>query len=86
VAGLIHVVAPTAQIMPLKAFHADGSANLSDVIRAIYYAVDHKAKVINMSFSVSEDSPAIRDAINFASQEGVILVAAAGNSGLATSV
>jgi thermitase len=39
-----------------------------------------------MSFSVSEDSPAIRDAINFASQEGVILVAAAGNSGVATSV
>jgi subtilisin family serine protease len=86
VAGLIHLVAPDAKIMPLRAFGANGSATVSQIVAAIYYAVDHSASVINMSFSVSEDSPAIRDAINFASAQGVILVAAAGNSGLATSV
>src|SRR2546426_12234963 len=46
VAGIIHLVAPTAQIMPLKAFEADGTAHLFDILRAIYYAVDHGAKVI----------------------------------------
>ena len=55
VAGLVHVVAPTASIMPLKAFSADGSSNLFDIERAIYYAVDHGAKVINMRFSM--DAP-----------------------------
>ena len=81
VAGLIHLVAPTAQIMPLKAFHGDGSANLSDVISAIYYAVDHNAKVINMSFSTRTRSAALLQAIQYASNRGVISIAAAGNDG-----
>jgi len=38
VAGIVHLVAPTARIMPLKAFRADGSGYLSDVLRAIYFA------------------------------------------------
>jgi subtilisin family serine protease len=51
VAGLVHLVAPTAKIMPLKVFKADGTSNVFDVVRAIRYAVDHGARVINMSFS-----------------------------------
>src|SRR2546422_254744 len=51
--GIIHLVAPTARIMPLKAFEADGTAHLFDILRAIYYAVDHGARVINMSFSTA---------------------------------
>lgn len=31
VAGVVHLAAPTAQIMPLKAFKGDGTANLSDI-------------------------------------------------------
>lgn len=53
VAGILHLVAPTAQILPLKSFHADGSANLSDILRAIYYAADNDANVINMSFNLT---------------------------------
>src|SRR5205823_11043507 len=34
----VHLVAPRARIMPLKAFKADGSGYASDVLRAIYYA------------------------------------------------
>ena len=48
VAGVIHRAAPAAKIMPLKAFNADGEASLYDIVRAVYYAVDHGAKVINM--------------------------------------
>jgi subtilisin family serine protease len=81
VAGLIHLVAPTARIMPLKAFHADGSANLSDIVRAIYYAVDHNATVINMSFSSTVQSPAITAAMQYAWSHNVICIAAAGNEG-----
>jgi Subtilase family len=80
VAGLIHLVAPTAQIMPLKAFAADGSADESDVIAAIYYATDNGASIINMSFGFPQISDALMKAINYAARHGVICVAAAGNN------
>ena len=86
VAGLIHLVAPGARIMPLRAFGADGSATISQIVEAIYYAVDHKVDVINMSFSVAQDSPSLREALDFAAAKGIICVASAGNDGQATQV
>ena len=82
VAGLIHLVAPTASIMPLKAFRADGSANLSDIVRAIYYAVDNGAKVINMSFSSTTSSISLRMALVYAAKHNVICIASGGNDGV----
>lgn len=81
VAGIVHLVAPTAKIMPLKAFQADGSSNTFDIIRAIYYAVDNGANVINMSFSLAGSSQEFVRAINYATDHGVICVASAGNDG-----
>ena len=86
VAGLVHLVAPSAKIMPLKAFQADGTSNVFDVVRAIYYAIDHGARVINMSFSASTMSPEIMRAINAATSHGIICVASAGNLGQETVV
>ncbi len=81
VAGLIHLVAPTARIMPLKAFHADGTADLSDIVRAIYYAVDNGARVINMSFSSRTASTTLAAAVQYAWSHNVICVASGGNDG-----
>src|SRR3989449_475159 len=81
VAGIIHLVAPTARIMPLKAFEADGTAHLFDILRAIYYAVDHGARVINMSFSSKQRSAEMKRAINYAASHGVVCVSSAGNNG-----
>ena len=80
-AGIIHLVAPQAQILPLKAFQADGTGYNSDILRAIYYAVAHGAKVINMSFNYTTSSQQLANAVNYATASGVICVAAAGNSG-----
>ena len=82
VAGLVHLVAPTAKIMSLKTFSADGTANQSDIVRAIYYAVDHGASVINMSFELTQISDALLKAVNYADRNGVICVASAGNEGM----
>jgi subtilisin family serine protease len=79
--GVIHLVAPSAKIMPLKAFNADGSGYVSDVMRAIYYAQKNGATVINMSFSFPTYSPELKNAINFVSSRGVVCVASAGNDG-----
>jgi subtilisin family serine protease len=86
VAGLVHLIAPTAQIMPLKAFHADGSANLSDIVRAIRYAADNGASVISMSFDMPVLSAELQSAVTYAESKGAILVAAAGNEGKSESV
>lgn len=81
VMGVIHLVAPTASLLPLKAFDSDGTGNLSDILRAIYYAVENGANVINMSFDLTTSSPELAKALNYATSKGVVSVASAGNDG-----
>lgn len=81
VMGVIHLVAPTAKLLPLKAFEANGSGNLSDIIRAIYYAVQNHANVINMSFDLTQNSTELSKALNYATNHGVVCIASAGNDG-----
>jgi len=86
VSGVIHLVAPTALIMPLKAFQANGTGYTSDIIRAIYWAVRQNARVLNMSFSTAQPSSELQRALSYATSNGAICVAAAGNSGSSTAV
>jgi subtilisin family serine protease len=85
-AGIVHLVAPQARIMPLKAFGANGSGYTSDVLRAVYYATKNGAKVINMSFSFATYSPELKNAISYATGRGVVCVGSAGNDGQQTIV
>ena len=71
--------------MPIRAFQADGSTNLSDIVAGIYYAVDHGAQVINMSFS-TEDDPALAEAVETANQHGVVCVASTDNTDSSAAV
>src|SRR5229473_6430609 len=82
VMGIIHLVAPTAQLLPLKAFHSDGTASLSDILRAIYYGVQNGANAINMSFDITMASTELQKALDYANQSGVICAASAGNDGM----
>jgi subtilisin family serine protease len=84
--GIVHLVAPQAKILPLKAFQASGNGYESDILSAIYYATNHGAKVINMSFDFTSYSKELENAVNYATAHGVICVAAAGNSGEQTKV
>jgi subtilisin family serine protease len=85
-AGVVHLVAPQAKIMPLKSFKADGTGYDSDILRAIYYAVKNGAKVLNMSFDYPTYSPELANAIKYANGKGVVSVASAGNDGQKVSV
>src|SRR6201984_1537170 len=80
-AGIVHLVAPQAKIMPLKAFNANGAGYDSDVLRAIYYAVKNGAKVLSMSFDYTTYSPELANAIKYTNSNGVVSVASAGNNG-----
>jgi subtilisin family serine protease len=85
-AGLVHLIAPGAQIMPLKAFNADGTSDISNILRAIYYAVDHGSTIISMSFEMAQSSPGLLAALDYASDHGVVAIAAAGNDAQQTAV
>jgi subtilisin family serine protease len=80
-AGLVHLVAPGARIMSLKAFAGDGSSDLFNIVRAIYYAADNGANVISMSFEIAQGSPALQNAIQYALSKNVVVIAASGNDG-----
>jgi serine protease len=74
------------KIMPLRVLDANGNGVGSDIARAIRYAADHGANVINMSveFDTTERARNIPDviaALHYASKKGVVLVAASGNEG-----
>jgi subtilisin family serine protease len=84
--GLVHLVAPKAKILPLKAFSSNGTGYLSNIIAAMYYAVQHNANVVNMSFDVSTPSPALSQAVSYANHANVVLVAAAGNQNTSARV
>ena len=84
--GLVHLVAPKSKILPLKAFSSNGTGNLSNIVAALYYAVQNKANVVNMSFDLSYPSPALSQAISYVNKAGVVLVAAAGNENTSARV
>jgi subtilisin family serine protease len=84
--GLVHLVAPKAKILPLKAFTSNGQGYVSNIVAALYFAVQNHANVVNMSFDVSSPSPALSQAISYANQSGLVLVAAAGNESTSAPV
>lgn len=74
-------VAPKARLYAVKVLDADGSGNLSDVIDGIVWAAKNGCQVANMSLGAPSDSDAMHRAIKFAKGSGLVIVAAAGNSG-----
>lgn len=73
-------IAGRTTIMPLVVFTPMGVGTYYDLIRAILYAADNGAKVINMSLGATTYSKGEALAVAYAHQKGVVIVAAAGNN------
>lgn len=82
VMGIIHLVAPQAQLLPLKAFSSDGTGYLSNILHAVYYGVQSGTNVINMSFDLKSNSAEFNKSMDYANQNGVICASSAGNDGM----
>ena len=75
-------IAPKVNIYALKCLGAEGDAGVLGMIDAIYAAVDdYNCKVINMSIGVLGNFEELHNAVKHAVNNGVIVVAAAGNDG-----
>jgi subtilisin family serine protease len=81
IAGIIHKIAPKAQILPVRVMNADGEGSLLDIAKGVDWAVANGARIINMSFGGVHKSDALNDALDRAEAKGVVLVASAGNDG-----
>ncbi|MBI4679521.1 MAG: S8 family peptidase [Elusimicrobia bacterium] len=74
-------VAPKAKLYGVKVLDADGSGSLSDIVRGIVWAVNNDMQVANMSLGAAFPSDLMHRAVQYAAGRGMVVVAAAGNSG-----
>jgi subtilisin family serine protease len=78
-------VGPNINLYAIKVLNASGSGYLSDVIEGLDWARTNGMQVVNMSLGTSQDVESFHNAILNAYNAGVVIVAAAGNSGGAVS-
>lgn len=67
------------KVMPIKALDSSGAGTTYSVAEGVIWAADHGAKVINMSLGNYADSEFLHDAIKYAYNRDVVIVAATGN-------
>lgn len=79
VAGIVSLVAPQAQLMPLRVLDSDGRGNDFILAEAIQFAVQNGSHVINLSLGTPTESELLKDVVSMATASGVVIVAAAGN-------
>lgn len=73
-------VAPRASILPVRVSGRSGQYGSADAARAIRWAADRGADVINVSGGAPTDDPRMRGAVGYAQARDVVLVASAGNT------
>jgi thermitase len=71
---------PNCRLFIAKVLDGSGSGTADDVADGIIWGVKNGAKVVNLSFAGKGDSPAVKDAVDYATRRGAIVVAAAGNT------
>ena len=81
VASLVLAVAPACRIMPIRALDGDARGTSAGVARAIVWAAQNGATVINFSGGLGRDLRLMRQAIQYAAARNVPVVTAAGNGG-----
>ncbi|MGO9248688.1 MAG: S8 family serine peptidase [Solirubrobacteraceae bacterium] len=75
-----------AKIMPVRVLNSEGEGDASTIAEGVRFAVNHGARVINLSLEFSpgvtaRDIPELMQALRYAYRHNVVVVAAAGNEG-----
>jgi len=72
------------RVLPVKALDCTGAGLLSDVAQGLVWATDHGARIVNVSLGADADIAVLHDAIRYAVGHNVLVVASAGNCGVAS--
>ncbi|MCP3026508.1 S8 family peptidase [Halobacillus sp. A5] len=78
-------MAPNTEILAVRALDANGSGSLAAIADAIRYSADEGAEVINLSLGCDCDTQTLENAVNYAWNQGSVVIAAAGNDGVSTT-
>jgi thermitase len=81
VAGIVAVTAPEARIMMLRVLDSDGRGDILSVAAGLRWAINHGARVINLSLGMLHGSDIIQNLLEEAEDRGIVCVASAGNWG-----
>ncbi|MBK7366884.1 MAG: S8 family serine peptidase [Candidatus Eisenbacteria bacterium] len=81
VAGIVSLAAPDCMLLIGRVLDADGQGDVLTVAAGIRWAVRNGADVINLSLGTLSHSDAIQDALEYAENRHVVVVASAGNWG-----
>ncbi|HUS16710.1 MAG TPA: S8 family serine peptidase [Chloroflexia bacterium] len=73
-------VAWGVRIMPVKILDQDGAGNISDFALGIHWAVDHGARILNISAGIEAASISMHDAVRWARNQGAVVIASSGNT------
>lgn len=79
--GELSGIAPEAELYSVRVLDTENKAPVSRIVNGIYWCIANNMDVINMSFGMSQNSRALKEAVQEAQKAGIILVAAAGNHG-----
>jgi thermitase len=71
---------PNCELLIAKVLDGSGSGTADDVADGIIWGVKNGARVVNLSFAATGDAPTVKDAVDYATRRGAVVVAAAGNS------
>ena len=74
-------VAPKARLYAVRVLDADGSGSISGIVDGLIWCANNHIQVANMSLGSDKPSPTLQRALRYAKAMGVVVVAAAGNSG-----
>lgn len=87
ICSLVRSGAPEASVVMLKCFDSRDTVNEDAIVAALRAAVDiYHADVINMSWTLADESDALHEAVLHAHDQGAILVACSGNLSLSTGL
>ena len=77
----IRGIAPETEIYSIRVLDDYNKAPVSRIVEGIYMAIEEHVNIINMSFGMDTYSEALETAVRDAHKAGILLVAAAGNTG-----
>ncbi|RDI39981.1 S8 family peptidase [Falsibacillus pallidus] len=77
-------VAPDVELYSVKALDTFGAGTTTTIVKGLEWAIEQHADIVNLSFTTKSDDPTLREMVQKASDAGILLVGAAGNSGTAT--
>lgn len=87
ICALVQKTAPGANIVMLRCFADWDTLEEDAIVAALYAAVDtYHADVINMSWTLTDESDALHAAVRYAHEQGAVLVASCGNLSLNTAL